>query len=64
MFSVVVIDSASVKTRTDWDVGAGIDFASWTKAAMIARQGEEADLKVELRSNANSEKFAVLATVP
>lgn len=24
MFSVVVIDSASVKTRTDWDVGTGI----------------------------------------
>lgn len=40
-FSVVVIDSASVKTRTDWDVGTGIEFASWTKTAMIARKGKK-----------------------
>lgn len=64
MSSVVVIDSASVKTRTDWDVGTSIDFASWTKTAMIARQGGKAEAKIELRSSAGSEELAVLATVP
>lgn len=64
MFSVVVIDSASVKTRTDWDVGTGIEFASWTKTAMIARKGKQERTKIESRGSANSEDLAILATVP